>query len=63
MREENDLTQCKCGDCIHFIGCGDFGLCCDIKYDLCYEETDACDKFDTHYRNKNSVTKNTKRDG
>lgn len=34
-----------CEDCIHFLGFGDFGLCCEIKYDLCYEDTPACDDF------------------
>lgn len=32
----------KCGDCSHFIGMGDWGLCCDLSYSLCYEDTNAC---------------------
>lgn len=50
-----------CGDCKHFIGGGDWNLCCDIhhptpkevemgmRYDfgfLCYKDTNACDMFD-----------------
>ena len=34
-----------CKDCIYFLGCGDWNLCCKIKYDLCYEDTPACDDF------------------
>jgi hypothetical protein len=47
-----------CGECKHFIGCGDWNLCCDITHPtpkekeegktfyfghLCYEDTPACD--------------------
>lgn len=28
-----------CATCTHFIGSGDWGLCCDLKYDLCYSQT------------------------
>lgn len=28
-----------CATCTHFIGSGDWGLCCDLKYDLCYSCT------------------------
>lgn len=35
-----------CGQCNHFIGGGDWNLCCDLKYDLCYEDTEACDAFE-----------------
>lgn len=35
-----------CGTCKHFIGGGDWNLGCDLKYDLCYEHTLACDKYE-----------------
>lgn len=35
-----------CATCKHFIGAGDWNLCCDLKYDLCYEHTLACDKYE-----------------
>lgn len=47
-----------CGECVHYIGCGDWNLCCDIPHPtekergmmflcghLCYEDTPACDMF------------------
>lgn len=34
-----------CGGCKHFIGGGDFSLCCDIKDDLCYKHTKACENY------------------
>ena len=39
------LITKKCCDCSHFIGGGDFGTCCNVKYELCYENTDVCTKF------------------
>ena len=35
-----------CAKCIHFLGMGDWNLCCDRMYGLCYEDTKACDDFD-----------------
>lgn len=41
-----------CKDCVHFIGCGDWDLCCTERHDgypfgfLCYEDTPACEKFE-----------------
>lgn len=49
-----------CGQCSHFLGMGDWNLCCDIRHPtpkekehgeyfpcghLCYEDTEACDEF------------------
>lgn len=42
-----------CGSCSHFLGMGDWNLCCDINGDgepsvlghLCYENTPACKKY------------------
>ena len=49
-----------CGNCEHYIGCGDWNLCCSIKHPtkgereqgitypfghLCYEDTLSCDEF------------------
>ena len=41
-----------CKDCAHFIGCGDWDLCCTEAHEgypfgfLCYEDTPACKKFE-----------------
>ncbi len=41
-----------CQDCAHFVGCGDWDLCCTESHEgypfgfLCYEDTPACEKFD-----------------
>lgn len=35
-----------CIECKHFIGAGDFNLCCDLKYNLCYEDTESCELFE-----------------
>lgn len=35
-----------CGTCRHFIGGGDWNLCCTEMYDLCYRFTQACDKYE-----------------
>lgn len=35
-----------CGKCKHFIGGGDWNLCCDLMYDLCYARTKACYKYE-----------------
>lgn len=50
----------KCGTCEHYIGGGDWNLCCTIKHPtpkeqekgttfifghLCYEDTNACDMY------------------
>ncbi len=41
----------KCGECANYIGGGDWDLCCMEKHEgypmgfLCYEDTDACEKF------------------
>ena len=40
-----------CKDCAHFIGLGDWDLCCTEHHDgypfgfLCYEDTPTCNKF------------------
>lgn len=41
-----------CESCNHFLGGGDWNLCCDLKHDgypygfLCYKYTPACDKYE-----------------
>lgn len=41
-----------CKNCTHFIGLGDFDMCCTESHVgymcgfLCYEDTPACEKFD-----------------
>ncbi len=34
-----------CGSCKHYIGGGDWNLCCDLKYDLCYRFDEACEYY------------------
>lgn len=40
-----------CSECEYFIGGGDWDLCCSQKHEgfifgfLCYEDTEACEKF------------------
>ena len=36
----------RCGTCRHFIGGGDWYLCCDLRYDLCYEDYEACGLYE-----------------
>jgi len=47
----------KCGQCTHFIGFGDWSLCCDLMHDLTYENNDACPKFEqaTVCRNRSRI--------
>lgn len=44
----NDTKRAKsyCGTCRNFRGGGDFGTCCDMSYDLCYENTEACTDYE-----------------
>lgn len=44
---EEDFKQPTdtCVTCENFIGGGDWGLCCKIKYDLCYECTPKCKDY------------------
>lgn len=41
-----------CGTCKHYIGGGDWNLCCDLKHEgypcgfLCYSYTEACEKYE-----------------
>lgn len=40
-----------CGECAHFLGAGDWDLCCKLPHPefpyghLCYEWTEACERF------------------
>lgn len=46
------ITDKTCGQCSHFLGMGDWNLCCDLPHPecpmghLCYENTTACEKFE-----------------
>ncbi len=57
-----------CGDCIHYLGGGDWDLCCDVHHPtskeqeqgviylfghLCYEDTLTCDMFEEKVDNRN----------
>lgn len=43
---ENTEDQVTCKTCKHFIGAGDWNLCCDLRYDLCYKNTPACNQYE-----------------
>ena len=34
-----------CGHCKHFLGCGDYNICCDVDTGLHYADSPVCDKF------------------
>ncbi|MBO4543566.1 MAG: hypothetical protein J5725_10350 [Bacteroidales bacterium] len=42
----------KCGNCEHYLGGGDWNLCCDLHHPgypcgfLCYAYDDACDMWE-----------------
>ena len=46
-----DPNSKHCYQCEHFIGSGDWNLCCGIKGDLCYKNTVACDDFKEKEKN------------
>ena len=35
-----------CFSCSHFLGGGDWGLCCDIRDILCYFETETSNNYE-----------------
>ena len=39
------VTNHFCSECEHFLGCGDWNLCCSLKNGLCYKGTAACEHF------------------
>lgn len=41
-----DSASQTCGTCKHYLGGGDFGTCCDQTYDLKYEKSKACEKYE-----------------
>ena len=47
-----------CVTCSHYIGGGDWNLCCDLKHEgypwgfLCYDDTEACDRYEEDYAAK-----------
>ena len=40
------MDKPTCGSCRHYIGGGDWNLCCDLMYWLCYRESEACEKYE-----------------
>ena len=38
-------SHLTCESCEHYIGGGDWNLCCQLKYGLCYKDTEACHKY------------------
>lgn len=60
LAEWQEKYVMKCGTCKHFVGGGDWNLCCDLPHEnypcgfLCYEDTAACKdyeegKYEWHY--------------
>lgn len=41
-----ESSKSLCGNCKHFLGGGDWNLCCEIKYDLVYEDSEVCDRYE-----------------
>ena len=52
-------AEATCGSCRHYIGGGDWNLCCDLMYDLCYRHTKACDKYEF---SEETIRKNEEQD-
>lgn len=50
MNNEKDT----CATCSHFIGGGDWNLCCDLKYDLCYSCTPKCSQYKERKEERNN---------
>lgn len=53
---ENWILSCRkreflgdekvCAKCSHFLGMGDWNMCCDQMYGLCYDDTEACEHYE-----------------
>ena len=54
MKEEEKKT---CGTCRHYIGGGDWNLCCDLMYGLCYRDTGACERYEKEGERERNGTK------
>ena len=51
LKGEQELSKTvksrwTCRDCMHFVGAGDWNLCCGLKPGLCYRDTPACNLFE-----------------
>lgn len=68
--EAKGLSMKTCGQCNHFLGMGDWNLCCDIEHPtpkekeqgldfpfghLCYENSEACDAFEEDNNEKKNM--------
>lgn len=53
----------KCIECENFIGGGDWGTCCKIKYDLVYTDDDACEDFQEGLNGYVKYVKNFREEG
>lgn len=42
---ESKKPKPTCAACANFLGGGDWGLCCKVSYDLCYQDSPACENF------------------
>ena len=50
---DDDTTGNICGHCKHYIGFGDFDLCCAVKARrLVYADTSACNRFEPKVPNE-----------
>lgn len=54
MEQQSVIPTDTCVTCENFIGGGDWGLCCKIKYDLCYECTPKCKDYQQKEVRKNN---------
>lgn len=47
-KTSNNIDEANkvCGLCKHFLGMGDYNLCCDKQYDLTYTFSKPCDMFE-----------------
>lgn len=55
MYNEEKAVSHVCAECRRFLGGGDWGLCCRIKYDLCYEHTPVCTEFAPKEATENGI--------
>lgn len=41
-----------CYQCKHYLDCRDWNVCCNKRYEICYEATNACDLFEGRTNDK-----------
>lgn len=43
------MADTTCASCRHFIGAGEYNLCCWVHSYLCYRDTPACEQYECDY--------------